>query len=81
MKNSTAALQGTKKHQRRGRLFVDAGDTTIDHIGELKIPIERGVIGKETFWPISTISPGALPGGVRRTTSRSTKTAAARIST
>jgi ornithine cyclodeaminase len=32
---------------RRARLFVDARETTLDHIGELKIPIERGVIGEE----------------------------------
>jgi ornithine cyclodeaminase len=32
---------------RRGRLFVDARETTLDHIGELKIPIERGVIGRD----------------------------------
>jgi ornithine cyclodeaminase/alanine dehydrogenase-like protein (mu-crystallin family) len=32
---------------RRARLFVDARETTLDHIGELKIPIERGVIGKD----------------------------------
>jgi ornithine cyclodeaminase/alanine dehydrogenase-like protein (mu-crystallin family) len=31
---------------RRGRLFVDARETTIDHIGELKIPIAQGVITK-----------------------------------
>lgn len=29
---------------RRGRLFVDSRDTTIHHIGELKIPIAAGVI-------------------------------------
>ena len=29
---------------RRGRLFVDSRATTIDHIGELKDPIARGVI-------------------------------------
>ena len=29
---------------RRGRLFVDARETTLEHIGELKIPLERGVI-------------------------------------
>ncbi len=28
----------------RGRWFVDSRDTTIDHIGELKIPIKQGVI-------------------------------------
>jgi len=32
---------------RRGKLFVDARETTLEHIGELKIPIERGVIGAE----------------------------------
>ncbi|MGH6917301.1 MAG: ornithine cyclodeaminase family protein [Geminicoccaceae bacterium] len=32
---------------RRGRLFVDARETTLDHIGELKIPIERGVISRD----------------------------------
>jgi ornithine cyclodeaminase len=32
---------------RRARLFVDARETTLDHIGELKIPIERGVIGRD----------------------------------
>jgi ornithine cyclodeaminase/alanine dehydrogenase-like protein (mu-crystallin family) len=31
---------------RRGQLFVDARETTIDHIGELKIPIAQGVITK-----------------------------------
>lgn len=28
----------------RGRLFVDSYDTTVDHIGEIKIPIAEGVI-------------------------------------
>lgn len=28
----------------RARLFVDSLDTTVDHIGEIKIPIETGVI-------------------------------------
>jgi ornithine cyclodeaminase/alanine dehydrogenase-like protein (mu-crystallin family) len=32
---------------RRGRLFVDARETTIDHIGELMIPIARGAIGRD----------------------------------
>ena len=30
----------------RARIFVDSYDTTIGHIGELKIPIEAGVIAK-----------------------------------
>ena len=29
---------------RRARLFVDSYDTTLDHIGELKIPLAAGVI-------------------------------------
>ncbi len=29
---------------RRARIFVDSRDTTIGHIGELKIPLERGTI-------------------------------------
>jgi ornithine cyclodeaminase len=32
---------------RRARLFVDARETTLDHIGELMIPIARGVIGRD----------------------------------
>lgn len=30
-----------------GRIFVDARNTTLDHIGELKIPIESGVISAQ----------------------------------
>ena len=33
----------------RASIFVDNRDTTVDHIGELKDPIERGVIGRETI--------------------------------
>ena len=29
---------------RRGRIFVDCRETTIEHIGELLIPISEGVI-------------------------------------
>ncbi|MCB1333957.1 MAG: ornithine cyclodeaminase [Roseivivax sp.] len=32
---------------RRGRLFVDNRDTTLDHIGELMIPLASGVIRRE----------------------------------
>jgi ornithine cyclodeaminase/alanine dehydrogenase-like protein (mu-crystallin family) len=32
---------------RRGRMFVDARETTLDHIGELMIPIASGVIGRD----------------------------------
>ncbi len=31
----------------RGRLFVDARETTLAHVGELMIPIARGVIGAD----------------------------------
>jgi ornithine cyclodeaminase len=30
----------------RARIFVDSLDTTVGHIGEMKIPIESGVIDK-----------------------------------
>lgn len=32
---------------RRARVFVDSFDTTINHIGELKIPISEGVLSKD----------------------------------
>ncbi len=67
---------------RRGRLFVDARETTLGHVGELMSPIARGVIGEPTtWWPTSTISPPASPASAQPPTSRSTRTAAARIST
>lgn len=31
----------------RARVFVDSRDTTLDHIGELKIPLETGVMTRE----------------------------------
>lgn len=31
---------------RRARIFVDSRETTLSHIGELKIPVEQGVIGE-----------------------------------
>jgi ornithine cyclodeaminase/alanine dehydrogenase-like protein (mu-crystallin family) len=31
----------------RARVFVDSFDTTVDHIGELKIPIAEGVLSKD----------------------------------
>ena len=34
---------------RRGRLFVDSRETTVDHIGELKIPIAAGVISADSI--------------------------------
>jgi ornithine cyclodeaminase len=32
---------------QRGRLFLDARETTIEHVGELIIPIARGIIGAD----------------------------------
>lgn len=32
---------------QKGRLFVDSFDTTVDHIGELMIPLSAGVIARE----------------------------------
>lgn len=34
---------------RRGRIFVDARETTIGHIGEIMIPMNSGVIGAEAI--------------------------------
>jgi len=33
----------------RARIFVDSLDTTVDHIGELKIPIAEGVISRDSI--------------------------------
>ena len=30
----------------RGRIFVDSYETTLGHIGEIKIPLENGIIGR-----------------------------------
>jgi ornithine cyclodeaminase len=46
----------------RGRVFVDCFDTTIDEIGEIKIPIERGTITRDDvladFYGLATGSFG-----------------------
>src|SRR6056297_2876049 len=44
---------------RRSRLFVDSRDTTVGHIGEIRDPIERGVI-KETDIVADYYDPGAF---------------------
>lgn len=41
MRESNDALHG------KGRWFVDSFDTTLDHIGELKIPLEAGLITRD----------------------------------
>jgi ornithine cyclodeaminase/alanine dehydrogenase-like protein (mu-crystallin family) len=33
----------------RARVFVDSYDTTVGHIGEIKIPLEAGVITRDTL--------------------------------
>ena len=48
---------------RRGRLFVDARETTIDHIGELMIPIAAGIIsGNDILASLSDLCGGGHPG-------------------
>jgi ornithine cyclodeaminase/alanine dehydrogenase-like protein (mu-crystallin family) len=42
-----AMREADDETMQRGRLFVDARETTLAHIGELMIPIERGVIRAE----------------------------------
>jgi ornithine cyclodeaminase/alanine dehydrogenase-like protein (mu-crystallin family) len=32
---------------KRARIFVDSYDTTVGHIGEIKIPLEAGTIARE----------------------------------
>jgi len=34
---------------RRARIFVDSFDTTIGHIGEIKTPLERGIIARDAI--------------------------------
>lgn len=34
---------------RRGRIFVDSFDTTVDHIGEIKTPLAEGVIARDAL--------------------------------
>ena len=66
---------------RRGRLFVDARETTLGHIGELTIPIAQGVIGRDDV--VADLYDLAAGFAWQRApaTSRSTRTAAAPIST
>ena len=48
---------------RRGRLFVDARETTINHIGELMIPLASGVITEnDVLASLSELCQGHHPG-------------------
>ena len=48
---------------RRGRLFVDARETTINHIGELMIPLASGVISEsDVLASLSELCQGDHPG-------------------
>ena len=48
---------------RRGRLFVDARETTINHIGELMIPLAPGVITEnDVLASLSELCQGHHPG-------------------
>lgn len=49
---------------QRGRLFVDSRDTTLHHIGELKIPLAEGVITEADvladFYDLAGDAPGRI---------------------
>ncbi len=48
---------------RRGQLFVDARETTIDHIGELRIPLAAGVINEsDVLASLVELCRGEHPG-------------------
>ncbi len=48
---------------RRGRLFVDARATTLEHIGELMIPLASGVISEsDVLAELSELCQGQHPG-------------------
>ena len=50
---------------RRGSLFVDARATTVDHIGEIMIPLARGVIEeKDVLADLFDLCTGKHPGRV-----------------
>lgn len=44
---SPAMREADDALMRKARVFVDCSDTTVDHIGELMIPIREGVITRE----------------------------------
>jgi ornithine cyclodeaminase len=47
----------------RGRLFVDSRDTTLDHIGELKIPLASGAITRDdVLGDLYDLVPGRVEG-------------------
>ena len=65
----------------RGRMFVDSFETTLAHIGELRDPLARGVIGRaDVLGDLYDLVAGRA-AGAGRATSRSSRTAAAPIST
>ena len=45
---------------QRARVFVDSFDTTLEHIGELKIPLAAGVIGETDIVADYYDGPGAM---------------------
>ncbi len=50
----------------RSRIFVDSRETTLDHIGELKIPLQNGVIARDDIqgdlYDLAQDSTGRLSG-------------------
>ena len=63
----TAAMrEADDKTLRRGRLFVDARETTIHHIGELMIPLSSGVITEgDVLASLSELCQDQHPGRER----------------
>ena len=47
---------------QRSELYVDSRETTLDHIGELKIPLEQGIIARDSvradFYDLASFSRG-----------------------
>jgi ornithine cyclodeaminase/alanine dehydrogenase-like protein (mu-crystallin family) len=66
---------------RRASLFVDSRKTTIHHIGELMIPLAAGVIAESDIrGDLHDLVAGRAGRARHPTRSRSSRTAAARIS-
>ena len=78
---SARHARGRRRSAPAARWFVDSFDTTLDHIGELKTPLEAGIITRDAdegrLHTLVAVRPGRHPP----TRSPSSRTAAARIST
>ena len=74
--------RGGRRGARRARIFVDSFETTLEHIGELRDPLARGVIARaDVLGDLHDLVAGRRRAPRRPRRSRSSRTAAARIST